>query len=47
MDKVCRWCKHYKNDCCNKAEDNFIIDECEEVTFVIREPESFCCRDWE
>lgn len=53
---VCRWCKHYENGCCVK--DNFIavdrdqqgnIDDIanDKVELVIKEPETFYCKDWE
>lgn len=51
MDKVCRWCKHYKNGCCTK--DNFYItdrmgdDVEDDVDLEIKEPESFYCSNWE
>ena len=56
MDKCCRWCKHYDNGSCNKAQDNFIVEEIgtwieedisDTVCIVIREPEKFYCKDWE
>lgn len=53
MDKVCRWCKHYKNGNCTR--DNFyvydindlIVDMSNEVVLEIKEPESFSCSNWE
>jgi len=53
MYHVCRWCKHYENGNCTR--DNFILtdvtDNFEDVTditnLIIKEPESFYCKDWE
>lgn len=53
MYHVYRWCKHYENGCCVRAEDNFIVEneftgEVEEHNrFTVKEPESFYCKDWE
>ena len=52
MDKVCRWCKHYKNGCCTR--DNFTVNDKEtwydvtdEVDLTIKEPDKFYCSNWE
>jgi hypothetical protein len=53
MYHTCRWCKHYENGCCTN-ENIFDVDvniegegSVESVDLVIKEPESFYCKEWE
>lgn len=52
MYHACRWCKHYENGHCVK--ENFIVVESDTqyevddiVELLIKEPETFYCKDWE
>lgn len=55
--KTCRWCKYYKNGCCTKGKEIFNVEAelddeefyyVEEVaTFEIKEPNTFCCNNFE